>query len=136
LIGSLERAIYIFAFMYAQPALITAVIILKAFFAWTHTGTNNNQADQNQAPTTTAATNPVTAANPATAPNPAAVTNANAPATPNAAQDQNSMLITIAHYHTYLIGNLLSLILAILLGLAATYWVPPLLAQLIKSYVC
>ena len=34
LVGCLERAVYIFGIMFAQPGVITGVLILKAFFGW------------------------------------------------------------------------------------------------------
>jgi hypothetical protein len=34
LIGNLERCLYVFAIMFGQPGIITAVVILKAFFGW------------------------------------------------------------------------------------------------------
>ena len=40
------------------------------------------------------------------------------------------MLEAVAHYHTYIIGNLLSLLAALALGVAAIYWFPKLLIRL------
>jgi hypothetical protein len=34
LVGCLERSVYVFAIMFAQPGVITGVLILKAFFGW------------------------------------------------------------------------------------------------------
>jgi hypothetical protein len=91
MIGALERIIYIIAFFFGQPGLITGALILKAFFAWTHQRA------------------------------------------PKSDDDTTAMYETIAHYHTYLIGNFLSLLLAIFLGLASVHWFPALIVRLSKA---
>lgn len=91
IIGALERIIYIIAVAFTQPNLISGVLILKAFFAWTHQR--------------------------------AVKTNG----------DTTAMYETIAHYHTYLIGNFLSLLLAVFLGLAHITWLPAAVVYLIKA---
>jgi hypothetical protein len=91
LIGSLERVIFIYALMFAQPNLITGVLILKAFFSWTE---HRMTADQSA--------------------------------------DKSRMLETIAHYHTYVIGNFLSVLTAILLYQLAVSWFPTAIAALLS----
>jgi hypothetical protein len=90
-IGVLERIIFIFGFMFAQAGLIAGVLVLKAFFAWTHL---------------------------------------EAPTGPAPAPGRNAMLEAVAQYHTYIIGNLLSLLAALALGVAAIYGFPKLLVWL------
>ncbi len=91
IIGAGERVIFIYAFMFTQPNLITGVLILKAFFAWTEHR-----------------------------------------ATADSAGEKTKMLETIAHYHTYVIGNFLSLLMAIAVYQAASLWFPTWIAKLIQ----
>ena len=93
IIGTLERVIFIYALMLAQPSLITGVLILKAFFSWT---------EHRATATATATEQPA---------------------------EKSKMLETIAHYHTYVIGNFLSLLTAILLSHVALAWFLPLFAR-------
>ena len=94
IIGILERYIYIFALMFAQPTLITGILILKAFFGWTDRAGKETAVPQ-------------------------------------------GMIGTVALYHTYVIGNLLSVLLAILLGLVGLYLFPGLLIKVgLKCTIC
>lgn len=96
IIGSLERVIFIYALMFPQPSLITGVLILKAFFSWTEHRARPDQPTSDQADTKQTASNQVT--------------------------EKSKMLETIAHYHTYVIGNFLSIVTAITVYHAAVAW--------------
>jgi len=89
IIGALERILYIYALHFSQPSLITGVLILKAFFAWTD--------------------------------RPNLI-----PSVPDPAQIVHTILETKARYYTYIVGNLLSLVLAILLYEGFVHWFPKL----------
>ena len=100
-IGCAERPLYIFAIMFAQPGVITAVIILKAFFNWTQVLTE-------------------------TPPAPASAAENKSPKS-LAAERHERMRKTIAHYHAYVIGNLISLALGLALAELGVHAFPPLL---------
>lgn len=96
IMGRTERPLYIFAIMFAQSGVITAVIILKAFFNWTQVFTEPSlSSDQLASP-------------------------------PAEATAIERMRKTIAHYHAYVIGNLISLALALLLAELGIYLFLPL----------
>jgi hypothetical protein len=99
--GWTERPLYIFAIMFAQPGVITAVIILKAFFNWTQVFTEP--------------------------PPPSSAPNQNQCTKPIAEEKIDRMRRAIAHYHAYVIGNLISLALALGLAELGVYAFPPLL---------
>jgi hypothetical protein len=104
IIGALERFIFIYALMFSQPSLITGVLILKAFFAWTEHRARPDETDTDHAG------------------------GGNTGATQ--AADKSKMLETIAHYHTYVIGNFLSIVTAITVYHAVA-WVPTLVEWLV-----
>ncbi|MBR0848281.1 hypothetical protein JQ543_11070 [Bradyrhizobium diazoefficiens] len=105
IIGTMERIILIYAMIYSQLSLITGVIILKAFFSWTQSTANP----------------PILIIDPA---DPAAL---QAEANRLKGDNDGAMREVLAHYHTYIIGNFLSLLIAIGLYAAAQYLFPPLI---------
>jgi hypothetical protein len=105
IIGWTERPLYIFAIMFAQPGVITAVIILKAFFNWTQVFTE-----------------PSLASDPGE----------NRSAESIAAEKLERMRRAIAHYHAYVLGNLISLALGLMLGEVGVYAFPSLFSRLLR----
>jgi len=84
-VGCIERPIYILAIMLGQPGIITAVIILKAFFNWTF---------------------------------------------PYSEKKNGEGLVEMnVYYHAYVIGNLLSLSLALVLAEIGVHVFPALLRR-------
>lgn len=94
IIGRLERIGYISAIVFSIPALITAIIILKAFFAWSESKDSLGAATASQA------------------------------------SSKPAYLATLAHYQTYVFGNLISLLFGVFLGLAALFLFPKWIAAL------
>jgi hypothetical protein len=105
IIGTLERIVLIYAMVYSQPSLITGVIILKAFFAWTQS----------------AAKPPILIIDPAD------LATLQAELDRLAGDDEMAMNKVLDHYHTYIIGNFLSLLIAIGLYAASQYLFPSLI---------
>jgi hypothetical protein len=94
-IGSLERVIYIFAIMFGLFPLITGVLILKAFYGWTDKSGTAKGTDESGT------------------------------AKPSEEEMEiNAMHAQIAHFHTYIIGNFLSVMVAMLFGFLALYTLP------------
>lgn len=94
-----ERVIYIFGIMFNYPYLITGVLILKAFFAWTEKSA--------EPPSGTTATAP----------------------------NQQGMFAVIAHYHTYVVGNLLSVLTGLFFAMLGLYLFPLFFARAVKLFL-